>query len=92
MKNKSELTLYYKDTCPYCRKVLDYLSDLKKTVPMKDIKGNPEYIDELIKISGKKQVPCLVIDNEPMLESDAIILWIEEHKMCLEDTPAQERL
>ncbi|PCI91974.1 glutaredoxin [Candidatus Aerophobetes bacterium] len=92
MKIKSELTLYFKDTCPFCRKVLDYLDDLKKTVPMKNIKGNPEYSDELEKISGKRQVPCLVIDNDPLLESDAIVLWLEEHKILLEDTPAQERL
>lgn len=92
MKQKPHLTLYFKDTCPFCKKVFDYLSDLNKTLPTKNIKGHPEFTDELIQIGGKKQVPCLVIDGEALYESDAIILWIEEHKMMLDDTPASGRL
>ena len=92
MNQKPTLILYYKETCPFCKKVLSYLEDLKKTLPMKSIKGHPENLAELEKLTGKKQVPCLSIDNEGLLESDAIILWIEEHKMMLEDIDPQKRL
>lgn len=92
MKKKPELMLYYKDTCPYCKKVFNYLEDLHKTIPFKNIKGDTEYTNELIQFGGKKQVPCLVIDGQALYESDAIILWIEEHKSFLDDADSSLRL
>lgn len=86
MEKPQSLWLYVKSTCPFCLKVLHYLEDLGKSVPLKETKAHPEYQEELIKLSGKKQVPCLVIDGEPMFESDAIILWIEEHQDFLKDS------
>lgn len=91
-KKKHDLTLYYKDTCPFCKKVFDYLDDLHKIIPTKNIKGDVEYTEELIAIGGKKQVPCLVIDGQALYESDAIILWIEEHKSLLDDADTSSRL
>ena len=32
---------------------------------------------ELTKLTGKTQVPCLVVGGDPMLESDAIIAYLE---------------
>lgn len=73
------ITLYYFPECPYCQKVLEYLSSIKKEIPMKDIKTNEHYQNELIAIGGKKQVPCLVIDGEAMYESDDIIKWMKQY-------------
>ena len=33
----------------------------------------------LVELGGKAQVPCLVIDGEPMYESDDIIAWLAEN-------------
>ena len=89
MKN---LTLYYIPTCPFCEKVLRHLEELGKEIPLKNIRSHPELKQELIDIGGKKQVPCLVIDGEPLYESDAIVLWIEEHPHCIPDLPPNKRM
>lgn len=66
--------LYILESCPYCRKVMDFLNE-------NDIEYNkfnisePENYDNLMKIGGKSQVPFL--DDEKngvrMYESDDII-------------------
>jgi len=71
----AELTLYYLEMCPYCNKVRSFLEQEKISVPMKEIGSNPEHREELIKIGGKGQVPCLVIDGKPLYESNDIIQW-----------------
>lgn len=85
MTHPKKIVLYYKPTCPYCQKVLDYLEDLNKTLVLKNIKGHPENTEDLKRLSQKTQVPCLIIDGEPLLESDAIILWLEEHQNFLDN-------
>ena len=64
--------LYYKDDCPYCKRVLRFMEKNNITCEMKDT--SIEAIqEELIKIGGKKQVPCLVKDKQVMYESMDII-------------------
>lgn len=70
--------LYMKKTCPYCLKVLRYMEDAGLTMELRDIM-QPENQSELIRIGGKKQVPCLVIDDRAMYESDDIIAYLKEN-------------
>ncbi len=74
-----ELTLYHKQTCPFCIKVLHYLEQEGINVPMKNVADYDNY-EELLKIGGKGQVPCLVIDGKALYESDDIIQWFERNK------------
>ena len=46
---------------------------------MKDTHENPAYRDELIKIGGKPQIPCLVIDGKALYESLDIIEWFKKN-------------
>lgn len=71
----SNLTLYYKPTCPYCQKVLAYMEEQDIACEMKDV-TIPGVVDELVAIGGKNQVPCLIIDGQPMYESDDIIQYL----------------
>lgn len=71
-----ELTLYFKPTCPYCQKVIDYLELNKMSINMKNVNESSEIREELIKIGGKGQVPCLIVDGKAMYESDDIIQWL----------------
>ena len=77
MSEKHELTLYYFNECPYCQKVLSYLQEAKKTVPMKNTKENNDFREELKEQGGKTQVPCLMIDGKALYESDDIISWLQ---------------
>jgi glutaredoxin len=47
-------------------------------VEYRDILKNPKYKEELIKLNGTRQVPCLVIDGKPMLESEDIVRFLEK--------------
>lgn len=71
----SNLVLYFKPTCPYCQKVLAYMAEQDIACEMRDTL-EPGVRDELIEIGGKGQVPCLVIDGQPMYESDDIIAYL----------------
>lgn len=71
----SDHTLYYKKSCPYCQKVLDFMDANKITMGTRDtmMPGNQ---NDLVRIGGKKQVPCLVIGRKAMYESDDIIAYL----------------
>lgn len=69
------LVLYEKPTCPYCRKVLAYMEEQDIACEQRDVL-EPGLRDELIAIGGKAQVPCLVIDGQPLYESDDIIEYL----------------
>jgi glutathione S-transferase len=75
------LTLYYKPTCPFCRRVVAVIERLELEVEMKNIEENQGYRDELLEHGGKQQVPYLVdADKEvAMYESDDIVAHLQTH-------------
>ncbi len=75
----SHLTLYYMPSCPYCIKVLKFIEQQGVQIPLKDTASNPQNHQELLKLGGKTQVPCLVIAGKPLYESDDIIQWLGDH-------------
>ena len=77
---KHNLVLYYTTYCPYSQKVLKYLKKIHKQLPMKNLANDPLAKEELKKVGGKMQVPCLVIDGNPMYESNEIIHWLSQHQ------------
>ena len=83
-REKPLLTLYYLPWCPYCQKVTDYLKQIHRTLPMKNLQLDIKNKDELRKIGGKTQVPCLIINGKAMYESSAIIQWLSQNKSILE--------
>jgi glutaredoxin 3 len=73
------MKLYYFESCPFCRKVLSFLEKHEHEVELIDVKKNNLAKEELIKLNeGVFQVPCLVVDGKPMLESDSIIEFLKE--------------
>ena len=74
-----QLTLYHFMSCPYCLKVRNYLQKAGITIPMKDTLADPKNRQELIKIGGKPQVPCLIINGKALYESDDIIEWLRKN-------------
>lgn len=72
------LELYFFESCPYCQKVLGFLKDKDHNIALKDTRKEDKYYQELKKVNnGVTQVPCLVIDGKPMLESDDIIKYLD---------------
>ena len=69
--------LYYSETCPYCRKVLDFFEKENIKFNPRDV-SEPENLRKLLEKGGKAQVPFLV-DNDhdfSMYESNDIIEYI----------------
>ncbi len=73
-----KLILYQFDECPYCQKVQRVIQELNLEVEMRNTRKNPKWREDLIAFNGKTQVPCLVVDNKPMLESDDIVAFLRE--------------
>ena len=86
-KEKHVLVLYYTPYCPYSQKVLRYLQQIHKQLPMRNLENDPEAKAELKRVGGEMQVPCLVIDGKPLYESNAIIEWLSQHQDELEPAP-----
>ncbi len=72
------LDLYYYDSCPYCQKVLRAIDrmGIRDKITFKNILQSQEAADTLVRVGGKRQVPCLFIDGAPMYESDDIVSWL----------------
>lgn len=70
------LELYILETCPYCKRVMDYFDENKIKYKVHDISNKSE-LDDLILIGGKEQVPYLY-DHENHIgiyESETIIKY-----------------
>ena len=75
-----KLELFKRDTCPFCQRVLKYIAETGRSdVLMRDTVQDPSNKEELIRIGGKDQVPCLMIDGQPLYESMDIIQWLSDH-------------
>lgn len=76
------LALYQYHMCPFCVKVRRTMKRLNLNIELRDAKGNETFADELVREGGKKQVPCLRIQNADgtvnwMYESDTINQYFE---------------
>ncbi len=74
------LTLYFRPTCAFCRRVMAVIDRLGLEVELKDI-SDQTIADELLARGGKIQVPYLVdtIRAVEMYESDAIVAHLQTH-------------
>lgn len=68
--------LFYKPTCPFCIKVLNFMTEHDIKLPLRDISSDQDARSTLEQVGGKVQVPCLFIDGKPMYESDDIIAYL----------------
>ncbi len=83
---KLEKTLYYVPYCPYCRQVLDYLKTIQKKVNLKNVKEDSAAKEELKRIGGVLEVPCLIIGEQALYSSETIIQWLKENSSELESS------
>ncbi len=78
------LELYKFDACPYCQRVMKVIEENKIKVTYLDIYENTNNLQKLIMITGKKTVPCMFIDGDPMFESLDIIDWLKKNLQNLD--------
>lgn len=73
------LTLYVKDGCPFCRKVLDVGEDLGISFEIKNT-ADKTVVAELVERGGKEQTPYLYDSDTDMgvYESGLITTYLKE--------------
>ena len=76
-----KLELIHKWACPYSARVRDFIEErgLKDRITFMEIAESEGAKERLSQLTGKTQVPCLVVDGEPILESKDIIEWLDRN-------------
>ena len=85
------LQLYHRWHCPYSKRVRDHIDQhkLKDQIEYVEVGEDSGAEEKLNALTGRSQVPCLVIDGEPLLESSDIVEWLQTNLAhSSKDTPA----
>lgn len=78
-EEERDLVLYKGEDCPYCQDVMRGIEGLDLPLSFRDAGGDAAAARELRKLIGVAQIPCLVIDGVPMLESQDILAWLRAY-------------
>lgn len=65
-----DVTIYTTPSCPYCRQVKNYLQEQGVNFREYDVSQNREAAAEMVRLSGQRGVPVVVIDGEVILGFD----------------------
>lgn len=71
-------TLFVKSGCGFSRKVMLARENLhlQDRIQLKNVTDDPTAKEDLVRISGKDQAPCLVVDGKPMQDADEIVRYL----------------
>mgnify|MGYP003553240625 FL=1 len=87
------LTLYYKPTCAFCRRVMAVIDRLELEVAMKNV-AEDNIKAELEALGGKSQTPFLLDTNKEvsLYESDDIVNHLQNYYGKGAGTPIRPRI
>lgn len=75
MTTFDDLKLYVLPGCPFCAKVDAFLDKNDVSIEHLDVTQGTNG-DDLVRIGGKRQCPCLLIDGKPLYESGDILDYL----------------
>ena len=78
-EGEQHLALYKFDSCPFCRRVFNTIDGLDVNIEYRDTRSDVKWRRDLMKRTGRSQVPCLLIDGEPLFESTDISRFLSQH-------------
>jgi glutathione S-transferase len=75
------LQLYHRWECPLSARVRDFIEthNIDDKIEYIELTEAPDAASRVAQLTGGSQVPCLVIDGEPKLESTAIVQWLDQN-------------
>ncbi len=81
--------LYHRWHCPYSARVRDFIDEhqLGSRIEYVELGEVEDAETRLAEMTGRSQVPCLVIDGNPILESADIVQWLRSHLVDKESAP-----
>lgn len=76
-----KIELYQKDHCSYSARVRKFIDDhhLRSRVEYRFTDHNAMSLALLRDFTGRDQVPVLVVNGEPISDSEKIIAWLDEN-------------
>ena len=79
------MKLYQLESCPYCKRVRERLSELRVTYVNINVPRDKSQRDEVERVSGQRAVPVLV-DGETVLDDEEKILPYLDRKYAKAET------
>ena len=74
------LKLMVTNTCPFCKPIVDKIEEEDLNIEIINLNEQREYMETVLKIGGKMQVPMILIDDKKaMYESKDILEYIENN-------------
>lgn len=75
------IQLFHLWHCPFSRRVRDFIEEhrLENKVEYVELSESPGARERLDALIGHVQVPCLVVEGRPMIDSAEIIQWLQKH-------------
>ncbi|AKS46709.1 Glutaredoxin [Octadecabacter temperatus] len=70
-----KLSLYYFDSCPFCKMVLAVIDDLDVDIELRNIFDDTQHRDDLVSARGRATVPVLLIEG-----ADKTSRWMPESR------------
>lgn len=83
-----DLVIYHRLYCPYSKRVREFIekNGLRQNIEYFEIDEDADAIQKLVNLTGGQQVPCLVINGRPKLESEHIIKWLKSNLLDDKET------
>ena len=71
-------TLFVKSSCGFSQKVMLARENLhlQDQIPLRNVTEDPQAKEDLVRITGKDQAPCLIAEGKPMQDSDEIVRYL----------------
>jgi glutathione S-transferase len=51
---------------------------LQDRIPLRNVTEDPKAKEDLVRLTGKDQAPCLIVEGKPMQDSDEIVRYLVE--------------
>ena len=81
-RETARMSIYQLPACPFCVKVRFAESRLGLNIEKRNVKENPDHMDELVQQGGTYKVPCLRIESEGdtrwLYESSDIVEYLKQ--------------
>jgi glutaredoxin 3 len=77
------LILFHRWHCPYSKRVRDFIEEnqLQFQINFHEIEEEVQAREKLVRLTGGQQVPCLVINGRPKLQTEKIIEWLKKNML-----------
>ena len=59
----NKLSLYYYESCPFCKIALNAITSYGVDVELRDVEKNSKHYADLNRGGGHSQVPCLLVER-----------------------------